>query len=392
MGKNKETTALKNNFLLVEEYLSELFEFRCNVISNTIEMKKKGGESFESCKDNQLYCLLKKDNYKISLSDLRSILASDFVAEYNPLIEFFKKNAAVYPFNEMMAQNESEIEKLCAYVSAENQERFNIQFKKAIVRSLATSINKKGINKHAFILVSPSQNIGKTTFIRFLVPEELSDYYTENIGTDKDSLISLCENFLINLDELSVLSRNEINKLKSLFSKEHDKSRRPFDTRPIRRKRIASFWGSTNDGEFLNDPTGSVRWLCFNINNINFDYPKEVDINRVWAEAYWLLKNGFSYQLTKDEVISNENANKEFQINSPELELIIKHFTPGTRENHTEFFTSTDILNFLNQKYQNYYRLNTNNIGKAMTQLGFPKDQKKEASYPVKGYYLNIIE
>lgn len=387
-----KNTPLKNNFLLVEEYLSELFEFRCNVISNTLEMKKKDGEAFENCNDNQLYCLLKKDNYKISISDLRSMLASDFVAEYNPLIEFFEKNAGLYPYNELMAENDSEIDKLCSYVLAENQERFNIQFKKAIVRSLATSINKKGVNKHAFILVSPKQNIGKTTFIRFLMPEALIHYYTENIGTDKDSLISLCENFLINLDELSVLSRNELNKLKSLFSKEDDKSRRPFDSRPIRRKRIASFWGSTNDGEFLNDPTGSVRWLCFNIHNINFDYATNVNINRVWAEAFWLLKNGFSFQLTKEEVISNETANKEFQINSTELELIIKHFTPGTRENHNEFFTSTDILNYLNKRYESVYRLNTNNIGKAMIQLGFTKDQKKEASYPVKGYYLNIIE
>jgi predicted P-loop ATPase len=323
---------------------------------------------------------------------LRAILASNFVKEYNPFIEYFENNALKHePEKEFIISN-SEIDKLSSFVKAENQDSFNIQFKKAIVRTLAIAINKKGMNKHAFILVSPEQHIGKTSFIKFLVPEQLIAYYTENIGTDKDSLISLCENLIINLDELSVLSKFEINKLKSLFSKEDDKSRRPYDSRPIRRKRTASFWGSTNDGEFLNDPTGSVRWLCFKIIQIDFNYSNAIDINKVWAEAYWLYKNNFNYQLTKEEIKENENANTEFQINSVELELIVKHFTAGTKDNHIEFYTATDILEYLNKRYESAYKLNTNNIGKALTQLGFIKDQKKGNNYPVKGYYLNLIE
>ena len=42
---------------------------------------------------------------------------------------------------------------------------------------------------------------------------------TENISFDKDSLIALIENFIINLDELATFTRVEINALKSILSK-----------------------------------------------------------------------------------------------------------------------------------------------------------------------------
>lgn len=42
----------------------------------------------------------------------------------------------------------------------------------------------------------------------------------------------------------------------------------------------ASIWGSTNKAEFLTDVTGSVRWLCFRVREINWDYKKHFDIDR----------------------------------------------------------------------------------------------------------------
>ena len=54
---------------------------------------------------------------------------------------------------------------------------------------------------------------------------------TKIISTDKDSLIAICENFIINLDELSTLTKIEINALKSIFSKDKVKVRLPYGRR-----------------------------------------------------------------------------------------------------------------------------------------------------------------
>jgi predicted P-loop ATPase len=89
----------------------------------------------------------------------------------------------------------------------------------------------------------------------------LRDYQVENISVDKDSLIALCQNFGVILDELSTLSKTEINAQKTLMSKSYIKVRHPYDRRPKMESRRASIWGSTKKAEFLVDETGSVRWL-----------------------------------------------------------------------------------------------------------------------------------
>ena len=81
----------------------------------------------------------------------------------------------------------------------------------------------------------------------------------------KDGLIALTENFLINMDELSTMSRYEVNALKSMFSKDRIKVRLPFEKRATSLPRIASFIGSTNKTQFLNHETDSVRFINFEV-------------------------------------------------------------------------------------------------------------------------------
>ena len=51
-----------------------------------------------------------------------------------------------------------------------------------------------------------------------MTDEEQKKLETEEIPKDKDALIALAENFIINLDELSIFNRMEINWLKVLYT------------------------------------------------------------------------------------------------------------------------------------------------------------------------------
>ena len=170
------------------------------------------------------------------------------------------------------------IKLLTSYITTNDQERFYNHFKKWIVRLVKCALIDDYYNKNAFILVQNKQNSGKTTFCRFLCPDSLSDYIKENISTDKDGLISITRNLIINLDELATLTRQDINLLKSILSKDKVNERLPYDRKNSIIPRRCSFIGSTNNSEFLTDLTGSVRWLCFEVENINFDYKKKIDI------------------------------------------------------------------------------------------------------------------
>lgn len=70
-----------------------------------------------------------------------------------------------------------------------------------------------------------------------------------------------------------------INHLKPYFSKDSINERLPYDRKNFVIPRITSFIGSTNMSTFLQDETGSVRWLCFVVKSINRNYKTEFNID-----------------------------------------------------------------------------------------------------------------
>lgn len=379
-----------SDFEKVENYLSDRYEIRFNEVANEIEFRHKGATSgFEVLNENNIYIELQKAFINFSQAKLTALLRSSFVTFYDPFKDYFE-NLETYSTNEP-----DYILNVCKYlpIREDDKERFNNQFKKMLVRCIACALIPGVFNKQAFIIVHDQQNSGKSTFCRWLNPPALSDYITENISTDKDSLICLSDNFIINMDELATLNKAEINTLKAMMSKDVVKIRRPYDKKPILTPRRASFVGSTNKSEFLSDETGSVRWICFElINRIDFNYKKDIDINNVWKQAYSLYKQGFKYELTPEEIEENEKANRAYQITTEEQELIQKCYSPATKETHNVFYQATDIKSALLEKFP-HARLNNITIGRALKILGFKQEQqmKENLGYQIKGYYINFI-
>ena len=189
------------------------------------------------------------------------------------------------------------------------------------------------------------QNSGKTSFCRFLCPKSLEKYYKENLSKEKDGKIEIAKNFIINLDELESLSKFEVNGLKSIFSMAIVNERLPFDKRNSIIPRVASFIGSTNMSEFLTDGTGSVRWLCFEIKEIDWAYREAVDIDKVWSQVYHLYQSGFDAEMTIEDIIENEKRNEKFQLLSAEAEMLPNYYAPAqSNDVNAEFLTATDVL------------------------------------------------
>lgn len=380
-----------SDFEKVENFLSDRYEVRFNEVSNEIEFRNKGEKTaFEVVNENNIYIELQKNFINFSQAKVTALLRSNYVTYYNPFKDYFEN------LGQWTNEEPDYILNICEYlpIKVSDKERFKIQFRKMLVRCIACALLDGVFNKQAFIIVHDQQNSGKSTFCRWLCPPTLSDYITENISTDKDSLICLSDNFIINMDELATLNKAEINTLKAMMSKDVVKVRRPYDKKPILTPRRASFVGSTNKSEFLSDETGSVRWICFElIGRINFNYKVDIDINNVWKQAYTLFKQGLKYELNPAEIEENEIVNRSYQITTEEQELIQKNYSPGTKEKHIAFYQASDFKRFLSEKYPNI-RLNIITIGKALKILGFKQEQqmKDDLKYQIKGYFINFTD
>ena len=374
-----------SSFENVENYLKSKYEIRTNVVSNKIEYRNIGETEYKNLNPDNLYIELQKGGYRFSQNNLAALLRSSFVETYDPIQEYFD----ALPVWDGKADH---IAILCSHIHVKDQSRFNNHFRKMLVRSIACSLGKS-FNKHAFVLIG-GQNSGKTTFTRWLCPDRLSNYIAENISTDKDSLIALAENMFIVLDELATLQKAELNALKSFFTKDKIKVRRPYDRGTSEGVRRANFLGSTNKEEFLSDETGSVRWLCFEVENIVFDYSTLCNIDEIWSQAYALFKQDFKYQLTQSELVENEIRNSDFRQLSNESELIQKHFAPGSPEDYDVRLSATDIAKLLADGYKSFKLTNRQNIGKALTSLGFIKENVRDENYnhqPRKLYYIKYL-
>lgn len=369
------------------KYLLSRYDFVNNVILNEVFVSEKEESGFVPVNPNTLYIECRQAGHRTSVGEINTFLCSDFIPKINPFEEYFGKvegkwNPSIHG---------DYIGKFSGYLSVIGQNRFETQFKKWLVRCVACCLRDDFFNKQALIFVQEQQNSGKTTLTRFLIPEKLMAYHAENISVDKDSLIALSQNFGIIQDELSTLSRTEINAQKTLMSKSHVKVRHPYDKKPKLEPRRASIWGSTNKAEFLTDVTGSVRWLCFTVREINWDYKTEIDIDTVWAQAYRLFLSGFKYEMTAQEIQENEILNNQYKTVSPEVELVQKFFSPGNKEEHDKFLTATDICHHLMLNISGNLRISPVEIGKALKLLGHIQHQKRRdenQSFPAKGYYI----
>lgn len=391
--KNKEFFNIDNKpeIYRAEMFIKTKYEIIKNVVTQRTEyrLRAKGPNApWEILNSNTIYRAMQNTDNKFTFEKLKSLLRSDFVPEYNPFEEYFK-TLPEWDGNDY-------IDYLAQHVQTDKDEFWRIQFKKSLVRSIACTIGGRE-NRIVMTLVESRQNTGKTSFIRFLCPPKLASYYTENsMENSKDSELQLSESFIWNLEELAVLQNNEINKLKAIISRSNVNLRRPYAEFAENNPRRVNFWASTNRMDFLTDDQ-NTRWLCFNVNSISHDYNnlvtgvKNVDIDKVWSQAYALYLQGFNYQLTAAESQIRDTNNKHFENGSIEKSIIQANFVPGTDAD--VFMTPTDMLMKMIELTDNKLtnKFNIIQIGKAMKQLEFPAAQMRAAGLPVRGYYVKQV-
>src|SRR5690606_24248883 len=369
----------KTIYDFIMEFVQENYDLRFDELGHDFQISLKGSNQWELFDINSFLIELAQSGIEVTPAKLEIFLRSHFIPRFNPIVEYFRSLPGW--------QGEDHIMELATYLPLKEPELFLYHFKKWLVRAVKCAVEKEYFNKQCLVLVHPQQNSGKSTWCRFLCPPTLSKYFAEDMTTDKDARIQLTRNFLINLDELSILAKKEINALKAYFSKTMINERLPYDKKNSTLYRTCSFIGSTNRATFLNDETGSVRWLCFELmDKIDFAYSKEIDIDKVWAQAYYLayVDENFYPELSIQDIIENEERNKSYREASMEEELLCKYYTIS--DDPGDFLTTSDIVTQLSCINT---RLNIYNMGRALRAMDYQriKDPKRQ----VYGYHAKPL-
>lgn len=382
--ENKVMTK-KHIITKVKQYILDNYDVRYDVIALKYEWKRKGESEYVEFNENDLYCELQEKGYNISIAKLMAIINSSWTNSYNPFQEYFRSLPKWDGKTDYIAQ-------FSDFLDIDDKDYFVKHFKKWLVRVVACALIPSYFNKQMLLLVG-EQNNGKTSLQRFICPPFLKGYYSEDLNPGKDELITLSGIFLILMDELSKLDRAGVEHVKQLMTKTAINFRPPYAKNNKTFTRYASFMGNTNKTEFLKDETGSVRFLCFNIRGIDFSYSKNVKMDNLYAQAYYLFNNNFQYEITKDEAIEIQRYNMRYQLLTPEQELIFKYFEPSDKADiNARFMTSTEIAEEISKC--STLRITPNNVGSGLKFLGFIRvEHRRESSkHPVYGYWVKMTD
>jgi hypothetical protein len=357
----------------LELFLSNKYIFRHNIVSSKLEFQYYGKKKWNVMNDfieNSMLRECLKGRLKTNLSSLRNLLNSDFCPLFNPFQDYFD-NLPEYD------EKEDYITQLANTITTTKQDLWQQCFKKWIVAMVGCVLDDKVIN-HTVIVFSGKQGLGKTTWVEKIVPKQLKEYlFSGTINpNNKDTLVQLSECMLINLDELENLNRSEIGSLKEIITKTQIRMRKAYGHNNETMPRRASFAGSVNTAQFLNDSTGSRRFLCFELEGIQYQH--EVDINLVFSQALSLFKSGFRYWFDQEEIKSITANNEQYQLHSPEEELLLTWFEPCPKEEATLFLNASQIAAKLSDRTKlNLNDGTINKLGKALKKHNFIKISKK---------------
>lgn len=155
----------------------------------------------------------------------------------------------------------------------------------------------------ALILVGP-QGTYKSTFIKKLGVDWFSDTFTTVQG--KEAYEQLQGAWIIEMAELSALKKSEAENVKHFISKREDMFRPAYGRTVEVYRRQCVFFGTTNDTDFLKDPTGNRRFNPIDVNPDNATKSVPIDLTRdevdqIWAEAYQLWLAGETLYFDEDE-------------------------------------------------------------------------------------------
>ncbi len=395
----------------LELFLSNKYVFRHNIVSGKLEYQqlsnssplgrsggaKKKWNVMNDFIENSMLRECLKGRIKTNLSSLRNLLYSDFCVLFNPFEDYFY-NLPNYepdsslPFGEGWGGADY-ITELANTITTTKQDLWQQCFKKWLVAMVGCVLDEKVIN-HTVIVFSGKQGLGKTTWVEKLVPKPLKEYlFSGTINpNNKDTLVQLAECMLINLDELENLNRSEIGSLKEIITKTQIRMRKAYGHNNETMPRRASFAGSVNTAQFLNDSTGSRRFLCFELEGIKYQH--DVDINMAFSQALFLFKSGFRFWFDQEEIKSITENNEQYQLRSPEEELLLTWFEPCPKEEATLFLNASQIATKLADRTKlNLNDGTINKLGKALKKHNFTRLMRQgKPVYAVKEFTYEEVD
>ncbi|RDS80903.1 hypothetical protein DWU98_12930 [Dyella monticola] len=250
-----------------------------------------------------------------------------------------------------------------------DRDLFAVLLRRWLISAVAAALKPAGFMSKGVLVFQGGQSVGKTSWFRSLVPEEMRDLIKVDAMIDpqnKDTVISAISHWLVELGELDgTLRRADIARLKGFISQDCDQFRRPYSRAEDKAPRRTVFFASVNPEQFLADDTGNVRWWTVPVTGINYNHA--IDMQQLWAEVATWYQAGERWWLDRDEEARLERLNGQHQVSDPIGELITLKYGDASASAPRTPMTATEVL--LEIGYDRPTKANLNEAAKVLRAL-----------------------
>lgn len=183
------------------------------------------------------------------------------------------------------------------YLGAEDSKYTRAVTRKALIGAAARILMPGCKHDHMLVLVGPQGSYKSTTLKKLG-----KDWFSDSLYTmgGKEAYEQLQGNWIIELSEMAAARKAEVEQIKQFVSKQEDNYRAAYARRTQCHPRQCAFFGTTNDEEFLRDPTGARRFWPIVVTEAGKTLGAgltEAVVDQIWAEAVACYDAGETWYL-----------------------------------------------------------------------------------------------
>jgi len=371
---------INNQFVLKDEtestedeimnFLKMNYEIEENYITNKLEIEGK----VLTTKDlNSMYVDVKRTIEKAKTIAIKEILHSNFVKTYNPFQRFFSDNEGKIPQNP-----EKFIHSFLKCLNTDNRaylEKFTTKWMVSIIQAM------QGGYSPLFHILCGDPGTGKTHFHRYLLPEYLLPYVTEDNLADLnkkkvDTEKLLIDNLLLIMNDIDESFLRKISQNKSLTDSRIFEGRLAYAETSEKRKRLAVLCGNANIYNIVHDPSINRRYVpCSITGPMQQSIYNSCNKTELLMACYQLHKEGYVWQILGEDINELDLHTREFHEYGDGVNLLKKYFKPGNpQDSWAKKMTLTDIKSYL--------------ASKTSLKISLSRAEVQGAGFP---YYVNLF-
>jgi len=208
-------------------------------------------------------------------------------------VKLAARNNAFHPIREKLAHHRAAgwdgVDRikdfLHRHLGTEDSEYAAEAFRMKLMASIAR-VETPGCKFDYAIILEGPQGIGKSTFIKLLYGD---DYFGEldcDLNKRQEVAEQVAGKWSMELPELSSLHKADHNHAKQFMRRQDDDVREAYGRTVTRLPRQCVFWGTTNDGKYLRDPTGNRSYWPLKCDGRMIDFAAVLnERDLIWRQA-----------------------------------------------------------------------------------------------------------